>query len=67
MKINFNSKSHDCKDNSSLLDFLKYVNILEPKGIALAVNQKIVSKSKWNTFKLQDNDTIIVVKATQGG
>jgi sulfur carrier protein len=37
------------------------------KGIALAVNDKIVPKSKWDSCSLQSGDRILAVKATQGG
>ncbi|MGQ1929248.1 sulfur carrier protein ThiS [Ornithobacterium rhinotracheale] len=37
------------------------------RGIAIAVNQKVISRSKWEMFQLQENDTILIIKATQGG
>ena len=37
------------------------------RGIALAINDKIVPKSKWDSCSLQTGDRILAVKATQGG
>ncbi|MDR2580141.1 MAG: sulfur carrier protein ThiS [Fibromonadaceae bacterium] len=37
------------------------------KGIAFAVNDKVVPKSKWASFNLQNNDRILAIEATQGG
>tara|TARA_B110000459_G_C16518369_1_gene451333 strand:- start:656 stop:859 length:204 start_codon:yes stop_codon:yes gene_type:complete len=36
-------------------------------GIAIAVNDSIVTKDIWETKYLNQNDTILIIKATQGG
>jgi sulfur carrier protein len=36
-------------------------------GIALAVNDKIIPKSKWEEFCLQNGDHILAIGAVQGG
>jgi len=37
------------------------------KGIAVAVNDKVVPDSQWVSFALHDGDKILVVAAAQGG
>jgi sulfur carrier protein len=37
------------------------------KGIALAVNDSVVPKSKWAECSLQSGDKVLIVEATQGG
>jgi len=36
-------------------------------GIAVAVNENIIAKTVWNTTTLQQNDEVLVIRATQGG
>lgn len=36
-------------------------------GIAVAVNQNIISKAQWDTQRFQNGDTILIIQATQGG
>ncbi|WP_396634385.1 sulfur carrier protein ThiS [Maribacter sp. R86514] len=36
-------------------------------GIAVAVNENIIVKTVWNTTTLQQNDEVLVIRATQGG
>ncbi|MBX7240434.1 MAG: sulfur carrier protein ThiS [Bacteroidia bacterium] len=36
-------------------------------GIAVAVNQRVIPRSKWNEYTLQENDMITIISATQGG
>lgn len=37
------------------------------KGIAVAINNKVVPKSEWETMIISQNDTVLIIKATQGG
>jgi len=36
-------------------------------GIAVAINNKIVSKSDWEIQQFKNNDAILIITATQGG
>ncbi|NJX13972.1 sulfur carrier protein ThiS [Tamlana crocina] len=36
-------------------------------GIAVAVNQNIISKTQWDTQRFQNGDSILIIQATQGG
>jgi sulfur carrier protein len=42
-------------------------NIETPKGIAVAVNNKVIPRLKWNEQLVQQTDQILIIKATQGG
>jgi sulfur carrier protein len=44
-----------------------YLNGKPAKGIAVAVNFKIVPKQNWDSFELKENDKIEIVHAVQGG
>jgi len=37
------------------------------KGVAVALNNTVVSKSEWATTKINPNDSVLIIKATQGG
>jgi sulfur carrier protein len=37
------------------------------RGVALAVNDKVIPKSKWEQCILKDGDRILAIEATQGG
>ncbi len=36
-------------------------------GIAVAVNQTIISKDHWSEQRFQNGDSILIIQATQGG
>jgi sulfur carrier protein len=37
------------------------------KGLAVAVNEAVIPRTNWETFILKENDTITIIRATQGG
>ena len=40
---------------------------IEAKGVAIAVNDSVISKSEWPRKQLQEGDKVLIIKATQGG
>ncbi|GAL87356.1 thiamine biosynthesis protein ThiS [Sporocytophaga myxococcoides] len=49
---------------SALLDQL---NIKESKGVAVAINDRVLPKKHWPTQTLKDQDKVTIIRATQGG
>jgi sulfur carrier protein len=43
------------------------VVVSNKSGIALAVNNVVVLKNNWLNHELQENDDVLIIKATQGG
>lgn len=37
------------------------------KGVAVAVNDTVVTKDKWSEYQLNEKDRIEIIRATQGG
>ncbi len=66
MNITVNNNAQFVKDPSSIDSLVKQLNV-EVRGIAIAVNQTVVSKSEWSKTQLRENDNITIIKATQGG
>lgn len=66
MKLIVNNKPEEYS-LEHLNQLLQALDLLESKGIAVAVNNKVVPKANWNTFQLNENDTITIIRATQGG
>ncbi|TDW49628.1 sulfur carrier protein ThiS [Flavobacterium sp. 270] len=66
LKINQQFKTFDAETFSvqALLD-LEIPN--KQNGIAVAVNNTIIPKLKWNSHFIQETDEIIIISATQGG
>ncbi len=64
--IKVNNKTHQIQAKNSLATLLHGLEIIT-SGIAVAVNQDIITKSNWNTQILFEGDEVLIIKATQGG
>ncbi|HEX4887585.1 MAG TPA: sulfur carrier protein ThiS [Luteibaculaceae bacterium] len=67
MELYFNSDLISLPESATLADLLLQYALIEKKGIAVAVNGKVISRTFWPDTYLQANDKIIVIRATQGG
>ena len=38
-----------------------------PKGIAVAINGQVIPKDSWSETSINENDELLIIKATQGG
>ena len=66
ININGVSKFFDSDDDIFLINVLE-TYIQKNKNIAVALNYKIISKSKWKLTKLNDQDIIEIVTPFPGG
>jgi len=63
MNIYVNSKLMELAGQAKITDALTTLNITSQKGIAIAVNNNVVPKSEWDTYILQEEDKITLIKA----
>ena len=68
MNLKINDENH-LFDSSTSLNISEVLNTLEIKaiGIAIAVNNKIISHSEWENYTLEDGDSLTIIKAACGG
>lgn len=64
--VKVNQEQHQVLEDTTLLTLVADLNIAT-NGIAIAINQSIIKKDKWSEQLLQNNDNILIIKATQGG
>lgn len=66
MQILVNNQSHDVNPDFTVSQLLQYLQ--QPLfGTAVAINQKVISRSKWDETFLQEHDSVLIIKATCGG
>ena len=64
IQVNHELKSIEQQTSlESLLNILK----ISLKGIAVAINNQIITKNSWSETALKENDNVTIIKATQGG
>ncbi|MCD0489906.1 sulfur carrier protein ThiS [Pedobacter sp. MC2016-14] len=67
MEITVNQQVYSVPESCVLQHVLDGVLALPLKGIAIAVNQEIISRQNWESHVLQHLDNLTIIKATQGG
>lgn len=65
MKIRINNKEIDVQAES-LLDLAKELSLPE-RGVAVAVNNRMIPRTDWQQTALKDDDNIVIIKAVCGG
>lgn len=66
IRIVFNNKSTELESDTSLQEFIDK-NGMIPTNIAIAVNNSVVPKEKWENTIINDGDTLLIIKAYYGG
>lgn len=66
MRIFFNDEIYET-DSADLYSVLQEKEMANRKGIAVAVNDRVITSSKWTEKELTENDKIIVITAAAGG
>lgn len=66
IRIVFNNKSTELESDTSLQEFVDK-NGMIPTNIAIAVNNSVVPKEKWENTIINDGDTLLIIKAYYGG
>ena len=67
MNIRVNNKAHQIPHSQCLNVLIGDLIKEKQNGIAVAVNNKVVSMELWNTTLLNENDHVTIIQATQGG
>lgn len=67
MNVSLNNQIISVDECTLLFNLLEQQNITKKKGIAIAVNNKVISKQNWKDVSLHEMDEILIISATQGG
>ena len=67
MKIKVNKREKIMPDNISVSELIKLLSYSDTSGIALAIDEEVIPKAKWDNTKLSDGANITIIQATCGG
>lgn len=67
MEITFNKHTRQVEAETSIQNIIDNWVGEKQKGIAVAVNNTVVSKTEWESYVLMSHDNVLVISATQGG
>lgn len=65
MKVLVNNKETEL-NGSTVADLVRELALPE-KGVAIALQNRIVSRTQWEQQPLQEGDSLVIIKAACGG
>lgn len=66
MRLTVNGKSFETSDAETLSGLLRELAV-EPDRVAVMVNEEIIRRADYPSFRLKENDTIEIVNFVGGG
>ena len=66
MKISVNNKETELLQGNTVADLAAQLE-LPAQGVAIAVNNKMIPRTKWNEQCLSEGDNLVIIKAACGG
>ncbi len=67
MVIIVNDNETEVTDDMSVTQLLKKQGLESLSGLAVAINEKIVTQKSWTSTYLQEQDKVLIISATAGG
>ncbi|HET6568774.1 MAG TPA: sulfur carrier protein ThiS [Rhodothermales bacterium] len=69
ISITVNGQAYDVADGIGLPELLRQFGVdpEQARGIAVAVNDEVVSRRHWMTYPVGEGDRVEIVTAKQGG
>ena len=65
--INGEDRTVDGGRSATVEGLLAILDIEARRGVAVAVNDEVVPRSRWKDTSLADGDRVEIIRATQGG
>ena len=67
MTVFVNDEILEFSDTPTLIKIFEIQQITEMRGLAVAVNEEVIPRVLWAETVLQNNDRLMLIRATQGG
>lgn len=67
MEVLVNNKLYAVQPETTVSALLQFIQLPTTKGIAVAVNRRVVPRPAWSDTTLSPADQVMIIQATQGG
>ena len=67
MEVLVNNKLYAVQPETTVSALLQFIQLPTTKGIAVAVNRRVVPRPDWPGTMLCPADQVMIIQATQGG
>ncbi len=67
MQLFINNEPEDCSSEITIAQLLEQKEMSHLKGLAVAINDVVVPKAEWETYFLDNQSHVTIIRASQGG
>ncbi|MEA5139375.1 sulfur carrier protein ThiS [Arcicella rigui] len=67
MTVFVNDEILEFSDTPTLIKIFEIQQITDMRGLAVAINEEVIPRVLWAETVLQNNDRLMLIRATQGG
>lgn len=67
LRINGDIRHFEGRDAIFVDDLLEHLELPTVSGMAVAVNDQVVPRSRWRDTEVFDGDRVEIIRATKGG
>ncbi|MBA2664887.1 MAG: sulfur carrier protein ThiS [Bradymonadaceae bacterium] len=67
LHINGEKRRFSQSETINVSDLLDALAVEQRRGLAVAINERVIPKSRWSEFLVNDGDAVEIIRATQGG
>ena len=67
MNIYVNEEVKEIGEAVNVADLVHSLDIKRQKGIAVAVDNQVITRDLWAQYYLKENARVVIITATQGG
>lgn len=75
IEVTINGEPHSLPAECTMYELLSRLGLTNPgspqgdapPGVAIAANNEVVPRTQWDTRRITHNDSILIIRATQGG
>lgn len=67
MHVYVNGQKRSVSEAVSLKKMIAQVGVQTRDGIAVAINDEVISRNNWENHLIKNEDKITIITATQGG
>jgi len=67
MEVIINNQNRDIPEQTTIQGLLALMEIANFRGVAVAVNKKVVPRQSWPSTRLHMRDEVMLIRASQGG
>ncbi|MGW7478978.1 sulfur carrier protein ThiS [Nonomuraea muscovyensis] len=66
MKVTINGDAREVPDGTTVAQAVRILTVAT-SGVAVALNDEVVTRGTWDSTRLRDSDRVEVLTAVQGG